>query len=277
MAKGLTNYKPVTFAQPQQGLESKIYGEPGSTADPVGTQRIESSNTRHRTGSTPDQRAGHDPNYIAGYGRPSPQNSSALSNPRSSLLSPAAWGGLFPTSQQPGLTPDAAAMLSPYSDPTDQLAGQRSPSEVAIMSNPLDWRGKTGVSNPPPMNSARAPLINPTHEVHMAPMPAPLTGPMGNAGTDAANLAQNQAMYAPGGMITHDPGVYTDPHTTADIGRQYASTPGTSGGSVSFVHDQRSMVDANGRPLPPAPAAPKTAIAPGITPAVDASKINPYV
>lgn len=274
MAKGLTNYRPVTFAQPQQGIESKIYTEPGSTADPVGTARTEASNTRHRIGSTPDQRAGHDPNYIAGYGRPSPQNSSALSNPRSSLLSPAAWGGLFPTSQQPGLTPDATAMLSPYSEPTDHLTAQRSPSEVAIMSNPLDWRGKTGVSNPPPMNSARAPLINPTNEVHMAPMPSALTGPMGNAETDAANLAQNQAMYAPGGMITHDQGIYTDPHTTADIGRQYASTPGAAGGGVSFVHDQRSNVDASGRPVAPVAQRP----IPGVTPAVDTSKtINPYV
>lgn len=59
------------------------------------------------------------------------------------------------------------------------------------------------VDNPPPMNNDRgqANVTGPTSRtVQMRDVPSPVTGASGNVTSDAANLAQNRAMYSPGGM-----------------------------------------------------------------------------
>jgi len=53
-------------------------------------------------------------------------------------------------------------------------------------------------SAPPQVNNGVQPQQ--TKQVSVKPIPAPITGPGGNAATDAANLAQSQSMYKPGGL-----------------------------------------------------------------------------
>lgn len=66
------------------------------------------------------------------------------------------------------------------------------------------WLGQQGIAFPPPPTN-RFPgdegtgTLATTQSFQRAPTPTPLTGPMGNAGSDAANLAQNKATYAAGG------------------------------------------------------------------------------
>jgi hypothetical protein len=87
-----------------------------------------------------------------------------------------------------------------------------------------------GIANPPPMTNflpgdAGRNSLAEHRVVQMNPIPAPLTSPAGNRATDAANLAQNERMYAPGGMLSPVGSVDSNESPRSILDRY--QTPGT--------------------------------------------------
>ena len=261
---------------PKYGFEKQkhnpVYTDPESMGDPTAKARINASNAAERIGSTPEQRAGLVKGYVPGYGKP------AANNNMGGLLNQHDWNSQFQTrstnniqdaktginaglSVIGGLT--GIPMPSPYSDATRSPVARNAttPGAAAAIADPNDWRGKTGIANPPPA-TPRAPLYNPTQQVYMKPIPAPLTGPNGNAVTDRANFDANRAMYAPGGL-TESPAEHFDRianggqatpemRAAAGTGQNIAdSRYGTA--SSTFVHPSPVASALASAPYTPAP------------------------
>lgn len=123
---------------------------------------------------------------------------------------------------------------TPTSYGTSFVGGVPSPQTHigASIAQNSQWLGQNGIAFPPPPtnlfpgDSGNASLAKTA--AYQPQNPAPLTGPMGSAGTDAANLAQNKSLYAPGGWKAKTsqsnwPSGWTStsPTQTASIASQY--------------------------------------------------------
>lgn len=216
--------------------------------NPEETSRFWNRNPQQRFGSNAADRAGAVPGYVPGYGRQSAQNE------RSSLTGAGDWANQFTNriTGQVGPTPSGAPIGAPHVDPlASALTGPGS-----ILPNGARDTGSLG-SNVAGSNAAGEefpaghPFMPSTAPVHI---PAPVTGPGGTPSTGASNLAQNMAMYAPGGMSPkasqmdpYSPAPYTTTAGTGAAGAQSQinspygvaySTAGQAPGGNHYIGDE---------------------------------------
>lgn len=149
-------------------------------------QSAEQIGKQKRVGSTADQRAGLDPLYTPGSGVQSSQNS------RNSLTPNDNWNSTFAR---------PAAGSATGATRADPFASGLWPAP------PSPW---TGPSLSPQVGPGSAPPFVPGQQGTNFVVPKPLTGPQGNAESDATNLAANLAMAQPGGAS----GMWQHPSTS---------------------------------------------------------------
>lgn len=151
-------------------------------------QRVEQAAVRPPAGSTALERAGKDPTYLPGYGRGSNQNVGSTA-----LTSDDKWKEAFPT---------RANAFAPASK--------------------IPWTGPSLLPHAGP--GSAAPFV-PGQQGTNFVVPKPLTGPQGNAQSDAANLAANMAMAQPGGAS----GFWQQPQAAPDPGTPYSNVLSAAG------------------------------------------------
>lgn len=176
--------------------------------DPTESERAsrrEALTPRPKIGSDAIKRAGLDPSYHTGPEGPTGVISSEQN--RTSLTPQADWTSFFNT---PTAAPARApAAVSPIAAPPPGSLEPSSGASLGTIAAPLpasrsglwpapkvDW---TGPSLLPHVGPGSPAPFQPGQQGTNFTVPTPLTGPMGTRADDAANLAANAAMAAPGG------------------------------------------------------------------------------
>lgn len=253
--------------------------------DPIASARLENSGTQRRFGSTPIERAGLDDRYKVGYGRQSTQQS----RDSAFFLSPearAARGAEIHAdlNQPPMANPLAVPAISPVAPIAPPIPASPVSGPIGSVSPGVRDTGSFG-GNVAGSNAAGEEFSRPFVPSTAKPfLPPSLTGPYGNAMTDAADLKQNQALAAPSDSAEHralvaqytPAPVVTDPTANANTQR-YAGTGfavPTPYGTVG------SRTASPGETLPKATVT-KTGVqrARGTVPQLagsDTSQMNPY-
>lgn len=239
-----------------QGRVRSITSRPGAPLSPLDTMRnmttiSDPSNVAPDVNGNPQ---GFDsPNHVRGWNeffktyaqgsrRPQPNTGQNPSSGNAHIAADEQFGGGSPTSYGTNLV--GAGVPPPMAHVGASIA-QNS-----------QWLGQNGIAFPPPPtnrfpgDSGNNSLAS-TVALQPRAMPKPLTGPLGNAGTDAANLAQNQSLYAPGGWKDPQPaasnfpsgwqgsrsavttGNYTTPYGTASVSN-FPRTPTLPASSTTW-------------------------------------------
>jgi hypothetical protein len=227
-----------------------------SGVNPTATNRAaraEDVTARPKGGSTNSQRHGMDPDYHASPDAAGGvQNLNNSINPETGKTPDSRWSSLFPHV-------DALAAPTPLGA-ASQAAGTIGgiPAPAAMSPAPVYGSGIwpapkvewSGPSLMPRLGPPREPSSLPDHTGQTFTLPPPVTSPTGNAATDAANLAANAAMAAPGGAagFWHGGTAPVAPeqwHTPIDgLAAAAASGPvNVPGGSVAVHYVPRGTID----------------------------------
>jgi hypothetical protein len=173
----------------------KSAGMPNPTATER-AQREEELGHRPKVGSNAEQRAGMDPRYAT-----NPNAAQGLQSNRN--ISESEFQRNFPKVDPfPVATPPTAAEGGPSNVPQSSNVPRGTNPQTGVYGSGLwpapkvEW---TGPSLMPKLGPAAVSSAPPSHAGQVFVVPKPLTGPTGNAATDAANDAQAAAMIAPGG------------------------------------------------------------------------------
>lgn len=261
----------------QSGIDAGAAKAGVGTINPTATARAyreEAIAQRPKIGSTNQQRAGMDPLYAtdpnSGQGVQSSRNVSAAGFDR--FFHPVDWTGGTPAA--PGVTPAASPVSAPAAGPFSGFGsnvprGTNTAGESTLGWPHVDW---TGPSLLPHVGPGSAAPFMPGQQGTNFSLPKPLTGPGGNAGTDAADLSANRALAAPRGAsglwnngpaptYTPAPGDFARvdyvPHTTAAIPPVDWSAP-AAGGFYPSSSSPAAPDPASGMIQPPSGAVPGT-------------------
>lgn len=175
------------------------------TINPTATARAfreEAVAARPKFGSNPLQRAGADPLYQtdpqSGQGIQSSRNASAASFDK--FFHPVDWAG-GGTPATPGVAPAVSPVAAPTAGPFSGFGGNVPRGTISAGESTLGWPHVdwTGPNLMPQVGPGSAAPFVPGQQGTNFTVPKPLTGPGGNAGTDASDLAANRALAAPGG------------------------------------------------------------------------------
>lgn len=125
------------------------------------------------------------------------------------------------------------------------------------------WLGQQGIGFPPPPQNffpgdSGTKSMADTVSFQERSLPTPLTGPMGNKTSDAANLAQNQSLYAPGGWKALPPVPPTQTQQDSAPGMWHGPTKWTPPGTFGTPYGNASVSY-----IPPAPMFPANNFPPG--------------
>lgn len=187
---GFNTSPSITPTLPQGGYDKKV--SKNTTAGPVSGDEMSrlmdalAEQLRTQTALAPQKQALHS-NALFGRHLGTGGGEITPENPAGNKANPWASGGLF-----------RGGFGEQLKEPETAITRSQGGSAINQMRDPIHFQGTL-----PPSEGAAASAMHAGAPTHGNPfvMPQPLTDPMGNATSDAANLAQNMRTYAHGGFV----------------------------------------------------------------------------